>query len=185
MDKGNDNGGAGKPASGEVTAQPTTGAAAAAPGRKAAARFERYTQDFTQAVTVLARDAGYKNLRLADLEWLVVPPLLVGQVRIALTRATPEAPLVPSAVALWARVSAEVDKRLTENLDKPPLLGLREWNSGDIIWLITLAGEAKALATLVPQLQQTVFKDRPVKIRVQDKAGKTIVQVMPPPAAKA
>lgn len=163
----------------------TGDAAATSAARKAAARTERYAQDFSQAVAVLMRDTNYKNLRLADLEWLVIPPLLAGQSRVALMRPRADGPLVPAAVALWARVSTEVDQRLSNNLDKPPLLGAHEWASGDIHWLITLAGSPQALMSFVPQLQQTVFKGHAVKVRAQDKEGKAMVQIMQPPAAKA
>ena len=159
--------------------------AAQSAAQKAQARSDRYAQDFSQAIAVLMRDANYKNLRLADLEWLVIPPLLAGQARVALMRPREDGPLVPAAVALWARVSAEVDKRLTDNLDKPPLLKAQEWTSGDIIWLITLAGAPGALATFVPQLREMAFKGQSVKVRAQDKDGKTVVQVMPPLAAKS
>lgn len=160
-------------------------AAATTDAEKANARSARYAQDFSQAIAVLMRDANYKNLRLADLEWLVIPPLLVGQARVALMRPRADGPLVPAALALWARVSPEVDKRLTDNLDKPPLLKPAEWTSGDNHWLITLAGAPTALANFVPQLQLTVFKGRQVKVRGQDKDGKTYVQVMQPPKPKA
>lgn len=161
------------------------GDVSAVAAQKAVARQDRYAQDFAQTLAVLMRDTNYKNLRLADLEWLVVPPMLLGQSRVALMRPRADGPLVPAAVALWARVSAEVDKRLTDHLDKPPLLNAGEWNSGNIIWLITLAGAPGALASFVPQLRQSVFKDQPVKVRAQDKDGKTLVQVMPPLSARS
>jgi hemolysin-activating ACP:hemolysin acyltransferase len=159
--------------------------AAPTDAQKANVRTARYAQDFSQAVAVLMRDANYKNLRLADLEWLVIPPLLAGQARVALMRPRADGPIVPAAVALWARVSPEIDKRLTDNLDKPPLLTPAEWTSGNRFWLITLAGAPTALANFVPQLQLTVFKGQQVKVRGQDKDGKTYVQVMQPPTPKA
>ncbi len=161
-------------------AQPAKVAAGvSAAARLAAAQKERFAHDFSQAVAVLMRDANYKNLRLADLEWLVIPPMVAGQARVAVSRPRKDGPVIPVAAALWARVSPAVDKRLADNLDKPPVLTSREWTSGDIIWLITLAGEQQAISNFLPQLQRTVFKERPVKVRVQDKNGKTIVQVLP------
>lgn len=162
-------------------AQPAKVAAGvSAAARLAAAQKERFAHDFSQAVAVLMRDTNYKNLRLADLEWLVIPPMVAGQARVAVSRPRKDGPVIPVAAALWARVSPAVDKRLAENLDKPPMLTSREWTSGDILWLITLAGEQQAIGNFLPQLQRTVFKGRAVKVRVQDKEGKTIVQVLPP-----
>ncbi len=142
-----------------------------------------FARDFSQTVAVLMRAPNYKNLRISDLEWLVIPPLLAGQCRTALSRFSKDGPFVPVAAALWARVSASVDKRLSEDLDKPPLLRASEWTSGDIIWLITLAGEPKALAEFLPQLQKADFKGRSVKMRVQNPDGKMAVRTLTGPVA--
>ncbi len=184
---GNKNGnGNNKPAA-DKPAAPAAAAAARSPaGRLEAAQKDRFAQNFSQVVAVLMRAPNYKSLRIGDLEWLVIPPLLAGQARIALSRYSKDGPIVPVAAALWARVSASVDKRLGQDLEKPPLLRASEWTSGDILWLMTLAGEPKALAELLPQLQQSDFKGRAVKMRVQMNDGKTVVQTLSAPApAKA
>ena len=161
--------------------------AAAAPAKSPAARLEaaqkdRFAQDFSRVVAVLMRAPNYKSLRISDLEWLVIPPLLAGQARVALSRFSKDGPIVPVAAAMWARVSVSVDKRLSQDLESPPLLRASEWTSGDILWLMTLAGEPKALAELLPQLQQSEFKGRAVKMRVQMADGKTVVQTLSAPA---
>ena len=167
-----------------LTAAPSAAKAAAqlpAQGR-VPARQNLFARDFSQVTAVLMRAPNYKNLRISDLEWLVIPPLLAGQSKVALSRYSKDGPIVPVAVALWARVSASVDKRLSQDLEKPPLLRASEWMSGDILWLMTLAGEPKALAQFLPQLQATVFKGRAVKMRMQSENGKTIVQTLSAPA---
>ncbi len=63
-----------------------TDAAAAAPNqpiRPRDARQIRIAQSFAQVVAVLMRDPNFKKLPLADLEWLVLPPLMAGQFRLA------------------------------------------------------------------------------------------------------
>lgn len=202
--RGHKNGGKtngnGKPAQ-EATmgkATPTTapkaaiGLAAAPSAAKAAAqlpaqgrvpaRQNLFARDFSHVTAVLMRAPNYKNLRISDLEWLVIPPLLAGQSKVALSRFQKDGPIVPVAVALWARVSENVDKRLSENPEKAPMLRATDWTSGTIFWLIALAGEPKALAQFLPQLQATVFKGRPVKMRMQSKDGKTVVQTLQAPA---
>ena len=82
---------------------------------------------FTRVISVLMRSPHYKHYTLADLEWLVVPPLLAGQ--CAVMEATINGRQVPVAVALWASVSQEVDKRLSENLTAPVKLRPEEWQS--------------------------------------------------------
>ena len=166
-----------------VPAKPATSVAArvekSPAARLEAAKKNRFAQDFSQLVAVLMRAPNYKNLRISDLEWLVIPPLLAGQCRVALSRYSKDGPIVPVAAATWARVSALVDKRLSAELDKPPLLRAGEWTSGDIWWLMTLAGEPQALAELLPQLQKLELKGRAVKMRVQMPDGKTVVQTLP------
>ncbi len=180
---GNKNGnGNGKPDK-DVPAVPAAAATAKSPAaRLEAAQKDRFAQSFSQIVAVLMRAPNYKSLRISDLEWLVIPPLLAAQSKVALSRYSKDGPIVPVAVALWARVSASVDKRLSQDLEKPPLLRASEWMSGDILWLMTLAGEPKALAQFLPQLQATVFKGRAVKMRMQSENGKTVVQTLSAPA---
>lgn len=146
--------------------------------RLAAAQQARFAKDFSQVCAVLMRDAQYKNLRVGDLEWLVLPPLIVGQSRVAMARRGNDGPVLPVAAVLWARVSDAVDKRLSENLDKPPVLRANEWNSGNNVWLVTLAGAKQALPTLITDLQKTVLKGQPLKVRAQKKDGTPFVQII-------
>ena len=149
----------------------------------AAAQHNRFAEDFSQIVAVLMRAPNYRNLAIANLEWLVIPPLIAGQSRIAVSKLKVDGPVIPVAVALWARVSPSVDKRLSEKLDEAPMLRAAEWTSGDILWMIALVGEPDALAKLLPQVQKTVFKGRPVKLRVQQADGTTIVKTLGAPQA--
>jgi len=42
------------------------------------ARQGRFAQSFAQIVAVLMRDPNFRTMRLADLEWLVLPPVMAG-----------------------------------------------------------------------------------------------------------
>lgn len=151
-------------------------------------------QGFASVVAVLMRDPGFRNLRLADLEWLVLPPLLSGQWRLGQSRTTPEQaapaaggpqdapkgnlPVVPTAVALWASVSPDIDRRLSSNLDKPLLLKPHEWATGDILWLVAAAGDARAVPKFLKHLTATEFKGREVKLRVTGGDGKVVIRTL-------
>jgi len=81
----------------------------------------RMAQSFAQVVAVLMRDPQFRNLRVVDLEWLVLPPIMAGQFRVGHASRQPEAGkaqrggvAIPVAVALWARVSPQIDQRLAE-----------------------------------------------------------------------
>jgi hemolysin-activating ACP:hemolysin acyltransferase len=171
-------------------------AAATAKGavRPRDARQARFAQSFAQIIAVLMRDANYRNMRIADLETMVLPPIMAGQFRLAQMPAPPpkdqkvsddkakdvSGVLLPVAVALWARVSANVDKALQGNLDKQARLHPADWASGDNIWLMTIAGDKRAIPKFLEQLCLTEFKDKQVKMRLRGADGKGVVKTLGP-----
>jgi hemolysin-activating ACP:hemolysin acyltransferase len=142
----------------------------------------RQSLAFTQIVTVLMRSPRYRHYSLGDLEWLVIPPLATGQYSVAEVKPKHDRVQVPVGVALWASVSAEVDKKLSENLQTAIRLRPDEWKSGDILWLIDVVGDSRAVPQLLKQLVETSFKGRAAKMRTLGKDGKILVQRI---AAKA
>src|SRR5262249_50333136 len=90
---------------------------------------------FSQIVALLMPSPRHKHFSLADLEWLVVPALTSGQYAVAEAKIKDRLS-VPAAAVLWASVSPEVDKRLSEALNSPIRLQPAEWKSGDILWLV-------------------------------------------------
>jgi hemolysin-activating ACP:hemolysin acyltransferase len=136
----------------------------------------RQSLAFAQIVTVLMRSPHYRHYSLGDLEWFVIPPLVTGQYTVANKSLEQNGVTVPVAIALWASVSAEVDKKLCENLHVPIRLRPDEWRSGDVLWLVDAVGDPRALPQLLKQLVETRFKGREVKIRVPGENGKVTVQ---------
>jgi cytolysin-activating lysine-acyltransferase len=152
------------------------------------ARQSRFAQSFAQVVAVLMRDANFRKMRLADLEWLVLPPVMAGQFNLA-QAPSPVGPkgkdggreggvLVPVAVALWARVSDAIDKTLSENLDKPVQLGPADWASGDNIWLMAVAGDQRAVPRFIDELAKGEFKGQGVKMRVRGPENSVVVKTL-------
>jgi hemolysin-activating ACP:hemolysin acyltransferase len=144
---------------------------------KSMAAAAQHAQLFSQAVAVLMRDPNYKNMPLHDLEFLL-PPIIAGQCAVANARVSENGLPVPVALALWATVSPDVDKRLSANLDKPVTLRAGEWKSGTIPWMITLAGAQPALVGFVKRLCEKEFNGQNVKMRTADKDGKRSVQYL-------
>jgi hemolysin-activating ACP:hemolysin acyltransferase len=128
---------------------------------------------FTRIVSVLMRSIHYKHYTLSDLEWLVVPPMLTGQCAVMETRVNGKP--VPVAVALWASVSEQVDKRLSENLATPLKLRPDEWRSGEVLWLVDAVGDSEAIRHLLKQVQQTAFAEREIKIRTLGPDSRPVV----------
>jgi hemolysin-activating ACP:hemolysin acyltransferase len=135
----------------------------------------RLLMRFGEVVSVMMRAQQFRDLPLKHLQEMVVPPLMLGQFLVAEAQSKAQGFVTPVAAALWARVSKEVDQQLSQNLDKPLQLAPKDWNSGDIGWLIVLVGNVQALAPLLKQLQETTFKGRPVKMRSRAKDGRTVV----------
>lgn len=130
----------------------------AAPEAAPAAKPDRglmLDQVLGQVVRLMSASQRHRHLFIADLEWLVMPAMALGQARVI--RDKQENPL---AFACWARVSDEVEKRLkTGN----PRLSPQEWRSGDSLWLIDVVTPDAALSAVLATLGKEVFKGAPVK----------------------
>ena len=149
-----------------------------------------FAESFAQIVAVLMRDHNFRSLTLKDLEWLVLPPLMVGQFGLAHTLMQPSAQaskndnareggvLVPVAAALWARVSANMHKVLLESLDKQPRLQPADWTSGNNLWLMAVAGDQRAVPKFLEQLVEKDFKGRQVWTRMRGRDGKVVVKTL-------
>ena len=172
---------------------PNTGVAPEIPGQKTPPRLAgqrpisaddqtrlaalQASASFGQVVSVLMRSSQHKHLALADLEWLVVPPLTAGQFAVANMQSKEGGPSVPAAVVLWARVSPEVDQKLSTDLSAPIRLQPDEWKSGDILWLIEAVGDGRLLANFLKNLQEKAFRDREVRVRVR-RDGEQVVSTL-------
>jgi cytolysin-activating lysine-acyltransferase len=138
----------------------------------------RLLMRFGEVVSVMMRAQQFRDLPLSQLQEVVVPPLMLGQFLVAEAQSKSQGFVTPVAAALWARVSNDVDQRLSQNLEAPVQLAPKDWNSGDIGWLIVLVGNVQALAPLLKQLQETTFKGHPVKMRARGKDGKKVVTTL-------
>ena len=89
-----------------------------------------------EIVWVLAQSPTHKHFSLADLEWLVVPPLMLEQYRVFR-----DAKNAPIGVALWAYLDEAAEASLEAGNAK---LRPDQWKSGDRLWLVELVA-AQAL----------------------------------------
>jgi len=131
----------------------------------------RFSLALGEIVAVLMRSKAHRQLSLAAVEQTVVPAVLTGQFSLAQARSKENGFTAPVAVALWASVSPEVDKRLSATTDPAVRLAPNEWKSGDILWLVEAVGDGRVVNALVKQLQSTVWKDRSVKMRVREEGS--------------
>jgi hemolysin-activating ACP:hemolysin acyltransferase len=151
--------------------------------RMAAARHASAT--FGEIVTLLMRTPEYKSLPLTDLELLVVPPLLCGQVSVATIQSKTNGTASPVGAILWARVSPEVAKRLASRPGEPTHLAPEEWMCGDIVWVAASAGEGRVLSEMIKLLSKREWAGKDVRIVVRPKDGKPTVATLAAPSSEA
>jgi cytolysin-activating lysine-acyltransferase len=165
------------------SAAPQTGSAGTAPAttlsteeaKKRALLAKHVAASFGEIVTLLMRSPADRQRSLQDLEWMVAPALMTGQFAVADAQSKETGVVMPVGAVLWAFVSPEVDKRLSETGDQGLRLTAAEWRSGEIPWIVMAIGEPKVVGGLLQQLAKTVFKGKPAKIRARGADGKMVV----------
>jgi hemolysin-activating ACP:hemolysin acyltransferase len=189
----------------QPTPPPAAKAAAAAPARTAAAPparvngaaapeaaplnpeqikagFERSRRTLIalgEIASVLMKSAEYRNMTLANLQALAAPAISTGQFMVLTAHQKSRGAAAPVALALWANVSAEVDRKLSQADGQNVALTPADWSSGDIAWLIVVAGDQRTLPALIAQLQKTKLKDKVIKLRTKDESGAMSVRTLP------
>ena len=131
---------------------------------------------FGEMVSLLMRSTHYKHYSLAELEWLLLPPLMHNQFLVVEARSKENGASVPVGLALWARVSEDVNKRLSENLDLPIKLRPDEWQSGEINWLVDMMGDDKMKQSMFQKIKSELPEKSTLKFRTMDDKGQVIVK---------
>jgi len=126
-------------------------------------RSKLHTANFGGAVALFMRSPAHNHYTLTDLEWLLIPALRLNQFMAAEVK-LPDGQAVPAALVLWARVSAEVDARLSAAPRYPIRLHPNEWQSGDVFWIIDAVGERNSVQQCIEALIKTAFQGRQIKM---------------------
>jgi cytolysin-activating lysine-acyltransferase len=116
---------------------------------------------FGEMAWLLTQSPTHKHYTLADLEWMVMPALLLQQYRVFRDGQR------PVGLALWAFLSEEAEARLAGGKTH---IRPDEWKSGDRCWLIDLVApfstaENQMAGRMVTDLSQTALKGREFKFR--------------------
>jgi cytolysin-activating lysine-acyltransferase len=112
----------------------------------------------TMAMMMLPR---YRSQTLADLQHLVLEPLIRDRVAIAYPGETEQSDMADiSGVAIWASVSDAVDLSIREQIKAgvfPVRLKAEDWTSGEINWLLDIiAPDKKTTASVIANFKQLV-----------------------------
>jgi cytolysin-activating lysine-acyltransferase len=122
---------------------------------------------FGEIVWLMSQSPQHKHFSIADLEWMVMPPLLLKQYRLFHNEGR------PIGAALWAFLSEEAEAKLSMS---PPRLRPEEWKSGDRCWLVDLIApgatmENKLAGILLADLRETALKGLSFRFHQVSPAG--------------
>lgn len=128
---------------------------------KIAAVRSHIRESFGKVAMAMMMLPRYRNQTLADLQHLVLEPLMRDRVAIAYPGGEKANALSDIAgVAIWASVSEEVDGRIREQVQAgtfPIRLKAEDWNSGDINWLLdVIAPDQRTTANVIANFKQVV-----------------------------
>lgn len=102
---------------------------------------------------LMMQQGGTRNLLLADLEWRIMPALVLDQARLHMKD---ESPL---AFVTWARLSAEAANRYRQ---APHRLTPSDWKSGDQIWIVDLVAPFGGARETIDELKGKLFPGQPI-----------------------
>lgn len=130
---------------------------------------------FGEIVMLLMRTSEYRAMPLGDIEALVMPPLVNGQISVATAQSSGSGTTTPVGAILWAMVSPDVAKRLASEAGKSIPLSAEDWRSGDIVWVVATAGESRVLGEMLKQLAKREWSGKDVRVVVRPKGGEPTV----------
>jgi len=114
-----------------------------------------------EMVWLMSQSPVHKHYAIADLEWMIMPPLLLEQYRVFRDKDR------PIGVALWAYLSEEAERKLTEGVVR---LHPKDWKSGDRLWLVEIiapfhTADNRMVERMLVDLQSTSLKGKKFKFR--------------------
>lgn len=117
---------------------------------------------------LFGRTPDKEQLIMKDLDWAVLPPLILDQCRLFMKGD------MPFGYFSWAFVNDQVHARLMSGPgDK---LQPHEWHNGEHAWLIDLVTPFGSADKMLPELKLSTFPDRSVHYYGVGEDGKTLVK---------
>jgi len=114
------------------------------------------------AMWLCARDPQRKFMFINDIEWLMMPPLVLDQCHLFTKQD------IPFGFITWAFVDDTVDARLRSG---HPKIAPHEWNQGNNVWLIDVITPFGHMEELVQELLKVKFGDKKVSTLIPDPNG--------------
>ena len=117
-------------------------------------------ESFGKVVMSMMMLPRYRHQTLADLQHLVLEPLIRDRIAIAQRAGDGLQAQDIAGVAIWASVSDEADQRIRDQIKGgawPLRLKPEDWNSGSNNWLLdVIAPDERAAASVIANFRQVV-----------------------------
>lgn len=111
------------------------------------------------ALWLYARDPLRRFTFMADIDWLLLPPVVLDQCRLYTKNE------IPFAFFTWAKVTAEVDQRLRSGIQR---IAPHEWQGGEHIWLIDVVTPFGQFEEMIAELHKTQFAEKKISALLPD-----------------
>lgn len=111
---------------------------------------------------LMTQSPNHKGFFISDLEWMVMPPVMLQQFRMFYDKGK------PIGVALYARVSNEVEDRLAAGNAR---LRPQDWKSGDKLWIVEIIAPFGGHKAMLKDFKEQVFKDTDVHYLLRSAKG--------------
>ncbi|WP_163339149.1 toxin-activating lysine-acyltransferase [Desulfopila sp. IMCC35008] len=109
---------------------------------------------------------------ISDLEWLLMPPLVIGQCKLYMKKE------YPISFISWAFISEEVENWLVQNGGK---LRPEDWKSGDRLWIIDIVAPFGGVENMLTDIRKNEFPGQTVRLIAPDpKTGGIVPREIPP-----
>lgn len=130
------------------------------------------------ALWLYARDPNRKFMFLADIDWAVLPPVILDQCRLY-TKDN-----IPFAFFTWALVNDAVDQRLRSGT---PRIAPHEWQTGEHLWLIDVVVPFGQTEQMIGELRNAQFPNRKISALLPDpqQGNRLSIREWPPVTAPA
>jgi len=123
-----------------------------------------------QAVWLMMNMPMYRHFFLGDLDWMVMPPIILNQYRLFRV----ENRIV--AFAAWGYLSEAAEQRLS---GPNPRLAPADWKSGDRLCLVHMFAPFGHHELALKELRETALAGHSLKIRRLGPLGQSITEVLP------
>lgn len=120
-------------------------------------------------IWLMSQVATHKHFFIADIEWMLVPPVATGQFRLWRNEG------LPVGFATWALLSDEAEKRILEGGIRR--LAPNDWNSGENVWLMDVIAPFGGREEAVREIKEQVFPGKTVKALQAAPDGAGVVAV--------